>query len=273
MTWLLAAAGLALSAWLAAAAYLFLMQRWIMYPAAREAPSPLLVPGRAPRVVETRAADGVACRHWYWPAQRGQATVALFHGNAGHLGDRVAKYWPLAQAGHGLLLCGYRGYGGNPGQPTEAGLLADARAALDWLAAQGVPAPVLHGESLGTAVAVALAAEGRGGALVLEAPFDRAASVGAAIYWWLPVRRLIRDRWDSLARIGRVRQPLLWLHGTDDAITPLALGQRLYDAAPGPKRAVIVEGGGHVEFLERAEVVAELLAFIEAAPRRTADEA
>lgn len=262
MTWLLVLGGLALAGWCAAATYLFLVQRRIMYPASREAPSPLLVPGRAPREVETRASDGVACRHWFWPAQPGGATVVLFHGNAGHLGDRAAKYWPLVQAGHGLLLGGYRGYGGNPGAPSEAGLLADARAALDWLAAQGVARPVLHGESLGTAVAVALAAEGRGGALVLEAPFDRAASVGAALYWWLPVRRLIRDRWDSLARIGGVRQPLLWLHGSDDAITPLALGRRLFEAAPGPKRAVIVEGGGHVEFLERTEVMAELLAFV-----------
>lgn len=276
MIWLLLAAALPLCGWLGAAAYLFAVQRRIMYPRAAEAPSPLLVPGRAPRVVETRAADGLACRHWYWPGAPGRARVAVFHGNAGHLGDRVAKFWPLVLAGHGLLLCGYRGYGGNPGRPSEPGLLADARAALDWLAGQGGGPLVLHGESLGTAVAVALAAEGRGEALVLEAPFDRAASVAAAIYWWLPVRRLIRDRWDSLARIGRVRQPLLWLHGSGDPITPLALGRRLYEAAPGPKRAVIVEGGGHVEFLEeRPAVMAELLAFLDglAPAGRAADEA
>lgn len=273
MSWLLLAAALPLCGWLGAAGYLYCVQRRIMYPRAAEAPSPLLALGPAPRVVETTATDGLVCRHWYWPAPPGGATVAVFHGNAGHLGDRVDKFRPLRQAGHGLLLCGYRGYGGNPGRPTEAGLLCDARAALDWLAGQGGRPLVLHGESLGTAVAVALAAEGRGDALVLEAPFDRAASVAAAIYWWLPVRRLIRDRWDSLARIGRVRQPLLWLHGSDDAITPLALGRRLFEAAPGPKRAVVVEGGGHVEFLEeRPAVMAEVLAFVAAVAGRMADE-
>ncbi len=270
MTWLWLLLVLPLAFWLLAAGYLFVVQRRKMYPADPTAPSPQQVPGRAPQVVATTAADGVTCRHWYWPAtQTGAATVALFHGNAGQLGDRVAKYWPLVLAGQGLLLCGYRGYGGNPGRPTEAGLLADARAALDWLAGQGVSAPVLFGESLGTAVAVTLAAEGRGAALVLEAPFDQAASIAAEIYRWLPVRRLILDRWDSLARIARVRQPLLWLHGSDDPITPLRLGQRLFDAAPGAKRALVVPGGGHVDFVERPAVMAAILEFL-AAPANVA---
>lgn len=265
MTWLALLAGLPLAAWLGAAGYLFVVQRRIMYPAGPERPDPALVPGPAPQVIALPSPVGDLA-HWYWPATRpGAATLLLFHGNAGHLGDRVGKLWPLVQAGHGLLLCGYRGYGGNPGRPTEAALLADARTAADWLAEQGIN-PVLYGESLGSAVAVALAGEGRGRALILEAPFDQAASVAAAIYWWLPVQLLIKDRWDSLARIGRVRQPLLWLHGTLDPVTPLPLGRRLFQAAPGPKRSLIVEGGGHVDFVERPEVMAEILAFLDGLP-------
>ena len=159
---------LPLGGYLAAAGYLYGMQRRLMYPADPAMPPVASAGGRLPDVIETRAADGVACRHWHWPARAaGAGTLLLFHGNAGTLADRVEKYAPLVEQGQGLLLAGYRGYGGNPGRPSEAGLLADARAVAAWAAANGEGPLVLYGESLGAALAVPLAAEGIGEGLIL----------------------------------------------------------------------------------------------------------
>lgn len=256
---------LPLGGYLCAAGYLFAVQRRLMYPGDPLPPVPRAVEGRLPEVVETQAADGVTCRHWYWPPRRvGGATLLLFHGNAGHLGDRAEKYRPLVAAGYGLLLAGYRGYGGNPGKPSQAGLLADARAVAAWAIAREQGPLLLYGESLGAAVALPLAAEGLGHGLVLEAPFDVITSVAAARYWWLPVRLLVRDRWDSLARIPGVAQPLLWIHGTADPVTPLALGRRLYEAARCDKRALVLEGAGHCDFWDRPEVAQVVLEFLAA---------
>ncbi len=265
MSWLWLLLALPPLIWVLAVAYIFILQRRKMYPVERQPFSPPLVPGRSPRVVETRAADGIVCVHWYWPPSKpGGVDVVLFHGNG--CGQRISKYWQLVLAGHGLLLCGYRGYNANPGRPSEQGILADARAALDWVAAQGKPPPAMFGESLGGAVAIAMAAEGRGSAIILEGPFDQAASVAAMRYPWIPVRRLILDRWDSIGRIRHVTQPLLWMHGGDDTVVPLPFGQRLYDAAPGPKQSLIVEGGGHIDYVERPEVMQVIVAFLDRLP-------
>lgn len=269
MAWSLiaAAAGGAALCYAAICFRLYRQQRRIIYrpdPAPAE-PRPL--DGTLPQVLEATAADGIACRHWYWPApERAEAGLPLllaFHGNAGHLGDRVEKLAPLWARGFPLLLAGYRGYGGNHGEPSEAGLIADARAACDL--AERLTAGwsvAFYGESLGAAVAVALAAEGRGARLVLDAPFDSVRALAKQRYPWLPIGTLLKDPWDSLERIARVRQPLLWLHGTEDTVTPLANGRRLYEAAPGPKEALEVLGAGHCDFLERPEVLARTMAFL-----------
>ncbi len=250
---------------------LYLRQRRILYRPDSTPAAPRPLDGRLPQVLEARAADGVVCRHWYWPppsgAEPGLPLVLLFHGNAGHLGDRVEKYAPLVARGCGLLLAGYRGYGGNPGSPSETGLLADGRAAADLAAELAAELTerrplALYGESLGAALVVALAAEGRGQRLVLEAPFDSVLALARRRYSWLPVGLLLKDPWDSLARIAAVRQPLLWLHGTDDEVTPLEHGRRLFAAAPGPKESMEVVAAGHCDFLDRGEVLRRLFAFL-----------
>lgn len=255
----------ALAAYLAVALALYAFQRRLIYPASREAPEAAPLGGRLPRVLETRAADGVTCRHWLWLPQAGKPVICFLQGNAGHMGHRQESHGFLVEAGYGLLLVGYRGYGGNPGKPDEAGLTADARAALAALreTLPGVPL-VLYGESLGAAVAVALAAEGETAPLVLDGPFDRLSSPAGHRYRWLPVERLLKDRWPSVERIGKVRQPLLWLHGSDDPVTPAWSGRRLFEAAPGPKTERVVPGGGHVDLLEDPETRALLLSWLEA---------
>jgi len=154
--------------------------------------------------------------------------------------------------GWGALLVEWRGYGGNPGRPSEAGLLRDARAGLAALQAQG-HAPgriVVWGESLGTAVAVPLAAaRGDGiGALILELPFTSLADLAALHFSWLPAPRLLlRDRFDSLATIARVTTPTLILGGGQDRLTPPAMAKALRDAAQSPAEFWVEDAAGHEE--------------------------
>jgi fermentation-respiration switch protein FrsA (DUF1100 family) len=150
-----------------------------------------------------------------------------------------------------VCLFDYRGYGGNAGSPSEAGLMRDAHAVGAAVAGRaGVDAGriVLLGESLGTGVAVALAADVRPMALVLRSPFTSMADVAAHHYWFLPVRRLLWDRYDSLARIGVLACPVAIVAGDGDRVVPFALSRRLYDAAPEPKTFITVRGADHNDF-------------------------
>jgi fermentation-respiration switch protein FrsA (DUF1100 family) len=199
------------------------------------------------RAVEITTGDGLRLLAWYLPAPADRPVVAYFHGNGGNLGYREARMMQFAAAGFGALFLEYRGYGGNPGSPTEDGLYIDARATLDFLSAQGVdPARlVLYGESLGTGVAVRMASERSVGALVLEAPFSSIADVAQQRYWFVPVRFLLKDKFDSMTRIGTVRAPILMLLGERDRIVPPQFGRALFAAAPEPKELWLAPDGGH----------------------------
>lgn len=231
---------------------LFAFQRGMMYLPSRERPEPAHYDVAALRTVAASTEDGLAIESLYRPAAPGRPTIVYFHGNAGHRGDRVGKTRPYLDAGYGVLLAGYRGYGGNPGQPTEDGLYADGRAALALLEGEGIaPARwVLYGESLGTGVAVQLGAERAGagtpvGALVLEAPFTSMASAAQYHYPYVPAYWLVRDRFDSLAKIADVGAPLLIFHGGRDRTVPERLGRRLFAAAPEPKEALWIPEADH----------------------------
>jgi fermentation-respiration switch protein FrsA (DUF1100 family) len=176
--------------------------------------------------------------------------LVYFHGNAGHIGHRADRLRPYLDAGFGALLVEYRGYGGNPGRPTEEGLYADARAALDFLTRRSVAADrmVFYGESLGTAVAVQMAVEQDCAAVVLEAPFTSVAAVAQSRYWMFPVRRLVRDKFDSLAKIGDLRCPLFVMHGDRDGVVPIRYGRELFAAAREPKESKWFAEGTHTNF-------------------------
>jgi fermentation-respiration switch protein FrsA (DUF1100 family) len=195
------------------------------------------------------AADGLELAGWFVSAgAEARATVLVFNGNAGNRAYRAPLATALAAHGFNVLLFDYRGYGGNPGAPTEAGLAADARAAHAYLAGRrDVDAArlVYFGESLGTAVAVGLAAEHPPAALILRSPFTSMADIGAHHYPILPVRLMLRDRFDSRDTIARVRAPILVIAGDRDDIVPLEHSRRLYDAAPSPKELVIIKGASH----------------------------
>jgi fermentation-respiration switch protein FrsA (DUF1100 family) len=196
--------------------------------------------------------DDLAMRAWYARARPGMPTILYLHGNAGTLGGRAERVLPYLQRGYGVLLAAYRGYGGNPGTPTELGLYADARAHFDWLLGQGVPAGrvVLYGESLGAAIAVQLAIERPAAALVLEAPFASVLHSARERFPLFAFDWLIKDKFASIDKIGRVQAPLFIVHGDRDQVTPMRFGRMLFDQAREPKAAHWPQGAGHNDLLE-----------------------
>ena len=204
---------------------------------------------------------------------RGDARPALLvcNGNGGDRSMRADLAAALSRLGLAVLLFDYRGYGGNPGSPTEAGLAADARAALAYLAGRPEVDPervVYLGESLGAAVALRLATERPPAALVLRSPFASLAEVGRRHYPVLPVSLLLRDRYDSAALAGRLAAPLLVVAGGRDRIVPASHSRRLFAAAPEPKRLVVLEGADHNdhELLAGPRLVDALRSFLASVP-------
>ncbi len=196
-----------------------------------------------------QAADGTRIHGWYVPKQNARAAVLFCHGNGGNLTHRVDTLMMLhRRIGVSVLIFDYRGYGRSKGKPSEAGVLADARAARAWLAARENTRDadvVLMGESLGGAVAVDLAARDGARALVLESTFSSLPDVAAYHYAWLPVRWAMRTQFDSVAKIGDYHGPLLQAHGDADTIVPLCFGRRLFEAAAEPKQFLLLHGHDH----------------------------
>jgi fermentation-respiration switch protein FrsA (DUF1100 family) len=242
-----------------------LFQRDMIYHPDTSLPAPETV-GVAEMVpVPIRTGDGIVVSGWYAPPARpGADTVVFCHGNARTLAHRAHKARRLLDAGYGVFLVGYRGYGGNPGRPTEAGLYADARAVAGWLMARGLAATqlVLYGESLGTGVVTQLATEIEDlRAVVLEAPFTRLPDLAPA---YLPpglAQAVMMDRYDSLSKIAAVSAPLLIVHGEHDGLVPVAMGRQLLAAAPGRKQGVFLREAGHNNIWENggAEAVLDFL--------------
>jgi len=236
----------ALVGYAAVLALLYVTQRAMQYfpERFRTAPAAAGLPQAEEVVLDTT--DGERLIVWHVPP-RGNKPVALyFHGNGGSLRNRVDRFRALTEDGSGLVALSYRGYGGSTGTPSEEGLIADALAAYAFTSAcYGAERIVLWGESLGSGVAVALAAQMPVGYLILQSPFTSAADVGAQTYWFVPVRLMMKDQFRSDLRIGKVAAPVLILHGDRDGIVPIALAERLYGLINAPKRFVRLAGVGH----------------------------
>ena len=238
---------------------MFVAQRHMMYHPGDDLPDLTLSQIAGFEEVVLTTDDGLDLMAWYLPASDGHQTFVVTHGNAGHIGHRTGKLAELAEAGYGLLLVEYRGFGGNPGKPTEEGLYLDADAGFTYLAERGVaPEEVIaYGESLGTAVAVEMAVRHPVAAVVLEAPFTSIADVAATHYWYVPMARwLVLDRYDSEDRIGRIDAPLLILHGDDDGVVPAKLGRELFDAAAEPKTYWQAPNGNHNDLYDHGAAMA-----------------
>lgn len=243
---------------------LYLFQRHLLYLPIGGRPELGTLAALGVREVTLRTADGLSLLSWYLPPREGQPVIAYFHGNGGHIGYRADRLRGFARYGYGALMVEYRGYGGNPGSPSEAGFHADAAAARDFLADCGIASDrlVLYGESLGSGVAVPLAARNEVAALILEAPFTSVAEVAQYHYSFVPASALVRDRFDSLSRIGEVRAPILVLHGERDRVVPIRFGRALFDAAPEPKELWAAREARH-EDLVRFGALEAVRSFLE----------
>jgi uncharacterized protein len=233
---------------LAAGALLLIFERHLIYFPDRHhdvTPADLRL---AHEEVLLETEDGVRLHAWWLPVPNARLTVLLCHGNAGNISHRLDR--ALLMQSHlavDTLLFDYRGYGRSEGSPDEEGSYRDARAAYRWLVARGVGPDriVLFGESLGSAVAVQLALEHDARAVVLESPFTSIPDMARAVYPFLPLWPFVRTRYDNVSKVGRLRAPLLVLHGERDEVVPFAQGRRVFEAAPQPKQFFAIQGAGH----------------------------
>jgi fermentation-respiration switch protein FrsA (DUF1100 family) len=248
----------------------WMLQRKLIYVPADHVPRPEAIGLASAEQVTFQTADGLMLSGWFVrPAGASRLTVIVFNGNAGNRAMRAELADALRRHAVAVLLFDYRGFGGNPGTPTERGLIADARAAREYLLGREDVDPkriAYFGESLGAAVAVQLAAEFPPSALVLRSPFYSLADVGQFHYPLLPVRWLLRDRFASSELIARVQSPLLVIAGDRDRIVPLAHSRRLFEAALDPKTFVISRDADHndASLLDGHEMIARIVEFLEA---------
>jgi fermentation-respiration switch protein FrsA (DUF1100 family) len=234
-------------AYLGGLAALWLLQRSVLFPIPtreRVAPAVAGFPQVEEHVLTTE--DGEKIILWHMPAKPGRPVVLYFHGNGDFLAGFFERFRDLIADGTGFVVPAYRGYAGSSGSPSEQGLLKDAAAAYAFTTARyDADRIVAWGFSLGTGVAVALAAEQKIAKLILEAPYSSIADVAASSYPIFPVRLLLRDPFYSDQRIGKVRVPLLIMHGMRDPAIPIVFGERLFALANQPKEFVRFADGGH----------------------------
>ena len=175
-------------------------------------------------------------------------TLVIFHGNAGHLSNRIYKLNELYKLDINVLLISWRGFSGNKGSPTENNLYSDAKASINWLNEQGVNNGqiILYGESLGSGVAVELGKENNFNSIILESPFTSIENSAKIYYPYLPVRLLLKDRYDSISKIKMIKTPILIMHGKKDDVVPFSMGKELFEKANNPKQSYFTNEDDHM---------------------------
>ena len=239
---------LVIVAYLGFVAVLYMAQRVVQYPGAsfrKVEPVELAIPGS--KRLKLKTADGEKLSAWYRaPDKTGQPVVLFLHGNGGGLPRMRGRWRRFEQRGAGVMAVSYRGYPGSSGSPSEAGLIEDARTAFAWLKTRHKPEQiVIHGLSIGTGVATALAAEVKAQALILEAPFSAAVDVAAERYPIVPVHWLMHDQFRSAERIAQIDMPVLIAHGTRDSVIPFRQAEALFARAREPKQFVPMPNSDH----------------------------
>jgi uncharacterized protein len=234
-------------------ALIWTLQRRLIYFPTADVPTTDAIGRTDVEPVTFETVDGLRLNGWFLAVEGPlpRITVIVFNGNAGNRAHRVPLAAALHRHGLQVLLVDYRGYGGNPGTPSQTGLAIDSRAARAYLARRPDVAPsrlVYFGESLGTAVAVDLALEHPPAALVLRSPFTSMSDVGQHHYPFLPVRFLLRDRFAPIEQISQSRAPVLVIAGARDRIVPLESSRRLYDVATSPKRFLLIPDADHNDY-------------------------
>jgi fermentation-respiration switch protein FrsA (DUF1100 family) len=228
---------------------LLALENWLVYHPTSATQEWWPPPGDAVQDVEFTSADGNRIHAWWCPCQGARGALLYCHGNAGNLSHRAGSIAALQKVlRENVLIFDYPGYGRSSGKPSEAGCYQAADAAYDWLVVQKHIRPkdiLIYGGSLGGGVAVDLASRKPHRALVLLRTFTSAPDVAQKHYPWLPVRWLMRNRFDNLKKIGRCRQPVFIAHGTSDRLIPYEQGRRLFAAANEPRCFYPMEGADH----------------------------
>jgi fermentation-respiration switch protein FrsA (DUF1100 family) len=199
-----------------------------------------------------QTADGVRLHSWWVPSLGNSVATLFLHGNGGNITHRAQHAVEITGSGSSVLLLDYRGYGRSEGRPTEVGLYADADAAYEMLRAAGYSPDqiVIHGESLGTAVAVDLAVRKRCAGVILEAPLRSAGMIAGRVMPF--IGPLLVRGFDTESKVGRLRSPLLIIHGDLDEVVPFSHGHAVFDAAAQPKELWTVAGAHHNDLLAMA---------------------
>ena len=187
---------------------------------------------------------------WYKAALPEEKLIVYFHGNAGNMADRSYKFDDFAANGFGVLAISYRGYSGSEGKPTEKNLIADSEAALNFLLDNNYTLQdlIFYGESLGSSVAVQLAARFDPYALILESPFSSAADIGQKPYWFMPVKLMMHDKFESIKFTSKISAKTLIFHGTADEVVPYSQGQELFNSFESKKKFITLQEAGHLDF-------------------------
>ncbi len=232
-------------------ASLYFFQRNFIYFPVSSMPDQALYEAEDMQLVHAETEDGIKLAAWYKAPEKNMPVIVFFHGNASHVGLSALKTQIHRDAGYGALLATYRGYAGNKGKPTEQGLYKDGRAFVNWLITeQNIPEEriVLYGESLGTGIAVELAANHYRDvkAVVLESPYTSFVDLSKKHYpYVLFAGALTRDRYKSIDKIKNVKAPLLIVHGQLDRLVPYVFGKTLFEAANEPKELAALPIAGH----------------------------
>lgn len=265
---ILIAAGLA---YLALNLLMYFSQRQMMYLPSRERVTP--AEAGLPNVEEVglHSATGERLLSWYGRASQGRPTVLFFHGNAGAVHHRAYRFERLMTQGFGVFMLGYPGYGGSSGTPSETSFLEAGLLAFEFLRESGVDAAeiVIYGESIGSGVAVQLAANVDAKCLVLEAPMSSAIDVAFEHYPYLFAAMFLKDSFRSADHIAAIDMPLLVMHGSADTIIPIEIGRKLFGQAREPKQFLAIAGAGHNDLhLHATEAIA--MEFIDSLQRPSA---
>jgi len=263
MKWIVALGSIGYLGGLAA---LFFLQRTFIFPipeTARTNPEVAGFPQAQEHILTTD--DGAKIIVWHVPATPGHPVILYFHGNGDFLAGFFGRFRNIIAEGTGVVALSYRGYAGSSGRPSEQGLLRDAAAAYAFTTARyGADRIVAWGFSLGSGVAVALAAEQPVAKLILEAPYTSIVDLAASVFPIFPIRLVIRDPFSSDQRIARVKAPILIMHGAHDSTIPIVYGERLFALAHEPKQFVRFAQGGHND-LDDYGAIETALRFIKAA--------
>ena len=235
-------------------AYIYAVQDKLMYPGGTTEIHPLPAPDSVGlagfQTVTLDTPDGEHLVAWWLPPQPGHGAVLYLHGNGSNGADprRLVRFHDLQDAGYGVLAVEYRGFSGSTGHPSEPGLIIDGLAGYDYIAKEAPGARIaLFGDSLGTAVAVAVATRRPVARMLLDSPFASMRRMGEQRYPYLPVGPLATSPWESERRIAQVSVPILVVHCDADRTVPIAEGKRLFEAANQPKEMIVLPGCGHID--------------------------